>query len=514
MAQKQPVDPWGVASVAPIAQPSADPWGVASTAPTAIPPVSGPVAGAGDVGLPQPTAHPPVDMQPSPLSRDGSPGTVGQKLFGDKPLKNTATVVGQSLKNLVTAPYHAIADAPANPGETAVDAVNGRPALAAYRMLAEPTVEGQGADRIPIVGPWARNVENNAKTYGAIPALAGLATDVAAPKAAGGLFGGAAKVVGKGMQAAASTPEAMRIAATRGLVTGSPGEMLNRSLKPPVTKPDFEQSIEQSLPSIAAQNPKGVTGFAQAAQASKQATNDIYQNIKAPHVNVPIDASPIYNAQMNSIPITNQIETGPQIFKSTDAKAGNYKQPLPLGMLDDVRMDTNAKLNAFYNKNGGDKYAALSDPETARTKATNDTSRDLVYSNLSRLSGVPQDEIAANQNLYGNLSDVAEVAGKRATVAGRANPLSLQESLQLHGNPISQIYNFGTSRLFKNLTDSDAVTNAAVNKFQYPNGPNFPTRPGLFPQALADTGKVVDKLGRKAPILPLSIAAQGSRRPR
>jgi hypothetical protein len=38
-------------------------------------------------------------------------------------------------------------------------------------------------------------------------------------------------------------------------------------------------------------------------------------------------------------------------------------------MLDDVRQDANAKLNAFYGKAAGDRNAALSNPETARVKA-------------------------------------------------------------------------------------------------------------------------------------------------
>lgn len=553
MAQKP--DPWGVASVTPAAAP--DPWGVASVT-SSTPAADAPVAGAGDYGVPALPAHPAANMQASPLSQDGPQGTVAQKLFGDKPLTNSATVVGQHLKQLVTAPYHAFTDAPTSIPEQAVQGTQGQAALGLYRMLAKPTVEGQGMDRIPIAGPMARGVENDAQTYGAIPALLGLGTDLAAPKAAEGLYGGTAKLAGTVMQAAAATPEALKLASTRALVTGSPGEMLNRSLKPPVTKPDFEQSIEASLPSIAAQNPKGVSGFAQAAQNSKQAANDWYQGLTNPLRPFKVDASPIADAQMQNIPIMDRIEkpatlqggspgrmktvtvpagegtqmtmggvvgaTPPElkggIYNNTADIAANYRRPMPLGVVDDVRQDSNAKLNAFFNKSGGDKYAAMSNPETARVAAVNDASRDLAYNNFSRLSaagrtdgGVPAATIAKNQNLYGQLSDVADVAGKRATVAGRANPLSLQESLQLHGNPLTQAYNFGTSRIFKSLTDSDAVTNAALDRFNYPAGPVFTPRPTPFSEAVSTAGKgAKDASSLKPFFAPSIVTSQGGRK--
>jgi hypothetical protein len=495
-------------------------------------------------------------LKPSILAPDPTPGTAAQRMFGDKPLTNSATVVGQHLKQFVAAPYRALTAPPNSGDEGAVQALGGQAGLGAYRMLAEPTVDGirdaytayragdsttagqRAMDAIPVAGPWARRVSTDASTYGVVPALLGLGTDIAAPKAAGGLYGGVTNLVGKGMQAAASTPAALKVAGTRALVTGTPGEMLTRSLKPPVTMPDFEQSVEASLPKIAAQGPQGVSGFAQAAQQSKNAANDWYQDLKAPYVGVPVDASPIADAQQSSIPITNQIEN-PNIFDATAAKGNNYRppaptplrmspfvdesgkpiasstqppspQPLTLGTLDDVRRDTNAKLDGYFAKSGGDRNAALSDPETARTNATNQASRNLVYQNLEDLSGVPKADIAANQTLYGHLSDVAQVAGKRATVAGRANPLSLQESLALHGNPVTQAYNYGTARLFKNLTDSDAVTNAAVDRFNNPSAVYLPPRPTPFAQALSTVGTGVGQASKLKPLLvPSSIAAKG-----
>jgi hypothetical protein len=507
--------------------------------------------------LPGFPSAPAVNMTPSALGQDATPGTAGQRLFGDKPISNTVSEVYKHAKNIVAAPYHAVADAPQGNDEDAVSAGQGPLGLGAYRAFIKPTLASgsqvaplaksgdyAGAanaamDAIPIAGPWARGIENEAQSHGAIPSLLGLATDFAAPKVAGKLFGGTANNVGKGMQAIGSTPEAVKVAATRGLVTGSPGEMLNRSLKPPVTMPDFEQSIEASLPMIAKQGPKGVSGFAEAANKAKAAEQGWYQGLKAPFAADPIDTTPAVQRQIGSIPATNLFET-PEIVGRTTKRASPYDMtpqtqtvtsPLldqfgkpikstvtttptkpTLDTVDDIRQDTNAKLRAFYDQTSGDRNAALSNPETARTKAVNDATRDLVYNHLSQSSGVPVDKIAENQNLYGHLSDVAQVAGKRATVAGRANPLSLQESLQLHGNPLSQAYNFGTSRLFKNLTDSDAVTNAAVDRYLHPDDISLPPRPTLFGKTASAAGSGVRAASKLNPFFAPSVAAKGDRR--
>lgn len=345
-------------------------------------------------------------------------------------------------------------------------------------------------------GPIQDITQNPDKGEGAANAIADTGFGLAIPK----LVSGAARLAGNTANAggflsklATATPEAQKIAATRALVPGSPAEMLTRALKPPVTSSDFEQSVEGSLPTIASQNPKGVKGFADAAATGKTAANDWYQKLKSPYANSSIDASPITNAQLNSIPITNQIET-PNIFDKTATKANNFKAPMPLDTLDQVRQDTNAKLQAFYNKSGGDRYAALSDPETARTKATNDTARDLVYDSLSSQSGIPKSDIEANQNLYGKLSDVSDVAGRRSTVAGRANPMSLQETLALKPSPMGVI-DYAGQRLFKGLTDSDALTNAALDRYRSPDTVSLPSRPGLFAKAGSALGGGLQAVG-------------------
>lgn len=188
--------------------------GEAATAPTPAPPI----AGLGGQSLPGIPAAPTPNMHPAEL-----PQTATQRLLGTSPL-STATSVGSHLKNLVAAPYHAFVDQPRNPEEQAIKgavpadggAANslGQFGLGVARMFVNPTVDGlktasaqykagntslnapeydaQGnytpsvasgiMDAVPLAGSWARGIENEAHQKGALPALAGMATDVAAPK--------------------------------------------------------------------------------------------------------------------------------------------------------------------------------------------------------------------------------------------------------------------------------------------------------------------------------------------
>jgi hypothetical protein len=137
--------------------------------------------------------------------------TATSRLLGDNPLSDLGSVVGSHLKNLVAGPYHAFADAPRNPEEAQEKGTGpnsgpianalGQFGLGAARMFVNPTIDsGRAAissfkagnktdaanhamDAIPIAGPWAKSIEDDAQTHGALPALAGLGVDIAAPAA-------------------------------------------------------------------------------------------------------------------------------------------------------------------------------------------------------------------------------------------------------------------------------------------------------------------------------------------
>jgi hypothetical protein len=176
----------------------------------------------------------------------GAPVDTASRAFGTQPVSDTLAVVGQHLKNLVAGPYHALTD-PATPDEMGIASAGGpivppQAALAIHRMIVKPTLSGiqtfqdqaakgntsltapeydaQGnytptagsglLDAIPLAGPWARQIENDAHQHGAVPALSGLGTDIVAPhlagaglKAVAGAAAGVAPSVGEAVSGAA-----------------------------------------------------------------------------------------------------------------------------------------------------------------------------------------------------------------------------------------------------------------------------------------------------------------------
>lgn len=165
-----------------------------------------------------------IETDPNSGAKSPEPPTMLQKAFGANPLSDTASSIGSHLKNLVAGPYHAFTDEPQNAAEQRItqlpgnSGILGKIDLGAARMFAEPTVQagreaikqakagntglngsseydaqgnytpnalGSAMDAVPIAGPWARSVETEAHQKGALPALAGLATDVLASAGAG-----------------------------------------------------------------------------------------------------------------------------------------------------------------------------------------------------------------------------------------------------------------------------------------------------------------------------------------
>lgn len=381
---------------------------------------------------------------------------------------------------------------------------------------------------IPLFGPAAQALGKNmaAGDYAgaAARAASSSATGVVLPKIAAGALGTAIKTGGRISQFASASPASQTLAATRAIVPGTPAELLTRALKPSVAYPDFEEQATNALPEIIKENPSsGVQGLADAAKSAKGKVNAQYQAWSKPNADTLIDTTPLVGKQVASIPATNLFET-PGIVGATERMASAYdmspktvtttspildefgkpitttKTVTPemptLETVDAIRKDTNSKLKSFYGKEGGDRNAALSNPNTARVAAVNNGTRDLVYKALSDKTGIPEDEIRANQNLYGSLSDVADVAGKRATVYGRQNPLSLSETLAASpGHPVSGAIDFIGQRLLKNATGSDALVNSAIDRAKNPGGTVFQARPGMLSEVINKSGKAAEKAG-------------------
>ena len=163
-----------------------------------------PVAGAGSLGTPQPPAHPAVDMQPSIIGPTSTASPM-QRAFGANPIGDAVSVVGQHIKNLATAPFQE----PQNIPEAIAGATVGPSGLGAARAVGQSVGSlgksfrslGQGdyavaannaADAIPVVGPFARQMENDASKHGVLASLLG-----------GGVDAGSAALLSKGVGALA-----------------------------------------------------------------------------------------------------------------------------------------------------------------------------------------------------------------------------------------------------------------------------------------------------------------------
>jgi hypothetical protein len=164
--------------------------------------------------------------------------------------------------------------------------------------------------------------------------------------------------------------------------------------------------------------------------------------------------------------------------------------------MDAIREDANAKLNAFYNKAGGDQAAALSNPETARVKAVGDTTRSLLYPRLEEDAGLAPGTVSGMQTKYGNLADTSDIANKREPIFARHDPVTLSQKVAVsHGGPLATAFNYAKEKALTRLTDSDALVNSAIDRYKNPLETPFVPRRGILPRAFSNVGQATRKVG-------------------
>lgn len=438
-----------------------------------------------------------------------------QRLLGSNPLQDIANTVGSSLKNLVAGPYNAFHEGPQNAEEAQIKgtAATSGPAnalgqfgLGAARMLVQPTrtalrdmvtqakagnfagnnYDDQGnykpsaissaMDALPLAGPEARKIENDAQKHGGVPALLGGGVDLAGAAAGSKLSG----LVG---DAANTTRQFGPAAAVKGALTdivapGSPAKLLQRALKPNLKVSDplgKLGSTAQDIMDAAPTRPTTVSQYADAADLARNAQHGKFQSILDPIGDQPVSTQSVADTMRGSVSRAHQIED--PINGSIDAAnthAGVYDdqfagptpsnrmQPqLTLKDLNDVRSTKNAQLQNIFADTPADRASVLkANPTAARLMATRDAAADTQYSTMSGLSGIPQDVIEGIQKKYGNLAEVSDVANKRDTIYGRQEPVSLAEGIGFGHS----IQSFLANRLLKNITGSDALIDAATRK--------------------------------------------------
>jgi hypothetical protein len=326
---------------------------------------------------------------------------------------------------------------------------------------------------LPVVGPMVGGVYEQAKsgdTAGAagkgasrILQLLSMAPEKSVlPNPAAALARGAQGIAGKAIPAIKRAGDAT-------FVEGTPAELMTRAIRPPVTRPDLEAAMSDRMGQVMQKGEQigapvnSLANYKKAAAAAKADSGAAYGDLVTQNAQAPINTFPVRRAIIDSVPETDKI-TNPGIMPRTAKMANQFPSKMTAAQADLVRLDTNAKLDSFFNRAGGDRNAALSEPETARTAAINSGVRQVLYNELRQRTGVNPEPI---QNAYGQLEEIGNAAEKRGVVYGRQNPVSLAEDF---GAATKGIKGFITAKLLKTYRNPDTIIRIAYERWAEANG--------------------------------------------
>lgn len=263
----------------------------------------------------------PSNTPPKPLSGPiGQPPIPAQLQGGPRPANkglgtgwDTLSEVGSHLKNPVAGPYHAFTD-PATPEEEKefngqdLSGVGNHLSLGVKRMFVDPSVHNfqagnaalkagdingaltNYAQSVPVAGPMEKQAVQTAQTKGALPALAGILTDLGVAKATGKL----ADTIAAPAQAGSSLQEAGLGRINRYLGAGvkdlkngnNPARaVINEAPWVPLSRGSVARSIDTAAPKVGQQ----LSSTIQAADVNPNATPITKQSV-APSIAGPIAA--------------------------------------------------------------------------------------------------------------------------------------------------------------------------------------------------------------------------------
>lgn len=367
-----------------------------------------------------PTTGERISAAPPPAA----PQTALQRILGDHPIMGpiqTAidhiTSAAKSLPELVM---------PQNP----VEAVAG-PAATAYKMLVRPSIsavlqaraqsaagnrglntadpyDAQGnyqptglsslEDAVPIAGPWARSIENDAHKRGVLSALTGLATNVGLGEATGGVF---RKVAGPSV-VPGQNYTAPQLAAHTGIL----GRM--NGLGDNFIPQDAAASTGSVVRQAAADNPAIADAATQAGDktANIAALQNILQKansaLEVPHAatlaqyaSTPADVSGVQAAMKSALPqsLAGVAPEDTAALQEMSQRLGTVKD---LGGLNDLRQWLNNEASAGYKQDG--IAAARGTATKAGIRSAADAARNAYYDQMQQASGIDFQPIKAQQS--------------------------------------------------------------------------------------------------------------------
>ena len=273
----------------------------------------------------------------------------------------------------------------------------------------QPTGVSSLLDAIPVAGPMARSIENDAHKKGALSALTGAATDIGIGEATGALgrrIAGPSMVPGQNY-----TPQ--QLAAHTGIL----GRM--NGLGDNFIPQDSAASTGSVIRQAAADNPS----LAQAATVKGSTPNNIAAlqailqkantNLEVPHAatiaqhaNVPADVSGVQAAVGQSFPSTLS-GVSPEDASAIQQLQGRLGTINTLGGLNDLRQWLNDEAAAGYKQDGIAAARGTATKQGIRTAA--DAARNAYYDQLQQASGIDFRPLKAQQSA---LLDQQEGAAK------------------------------------------------------------------------------------------------------
>lgn len=224
-------------------------------------------------------------------------------------------------------------------------------------------------------------------------------------------------------------------AAVRTVAPSEPTVMMTQALKPRSTQTKFTGSLAKALPEIKVTEAElgkpieNITDLLAATKAAKQRVRAQYDEIAGPKraIGTEVDLSAVADAVEKRIPAKLKLED-PTAAQAILDRVAVYRRKFNLEEAEQLWMDTNAELEAFYNKYPiAQRKALRADPEAARLVAQGDALRDAIYKTLDN-PGQPGIARELNRR-YGALLDVENEATRRVNVAARQQPESLSEQI-------------------------------------------------------------------------------------
>jgi hypothetical protein len=244
----------------------------------------------------------------------------------------------------------------------------------------------------------------------------GLIRSAAAGAAEGGIGGAVARVV-------------------RNTIPVESGTMMIQALKPRNTQTGFPDALKVALPEIKAveqQAGKPITTIEEFLDAAKAAKKQIWSQWEVAAgpkraMGSVVNGDAIADGIVQSIP-SRTLRQNPQAAAAIHQVADSYRGDLPLQDAEQLLKETNAELQAYYDKFPRARtQAETSNPEIAHLLAEAKGLRAGINKTIDA-----EGEGAAARELkrrYGALSAVEDAAQRRSMVAARQQPESLSEQI-------------------------------------------------------------------------------------